>query len=126
MTHDPMPPRSDRELATARVVEASPARVFEAFRDPVQLARWWGPTGFTNTFHDFDFRAGGAWRFTMHGPDGHDYPNESVFEDLLEPSRVVIRHVSKPQFTAEFGFDPVPGGTRVVFRQVFDSREVCE
>ncbi|MCB1097766.1 MAG: SRPBCC domain-containing protein [Verrucomicrobiae bacterium] len=35
-----------------------------------RLAKWWGPAGFTNTFHEFDFQKGGRWHFTMHGTDG--------------------------------------------------------
>ena len=30
--------------------------------DPARIARWWGPAGFTNTIHTFDFRPGGEWR----------------------------------------------------------------
>jgi uncharacterized protein YndB with AHSA1/START domain len=44
--------------------------VFEAWTDPKHLAHWWGPNGFSLTTHSFDFRAGGVWRFIMHGPTG--------------------------------------------------------
>ena len=47
----------------------------DAFSDPVRLARWWGPAGFTNTFTICEFKPGGQWSFTMHGPDGTNYPN---------------------------------------------------
>jgi uncharacterized protein YndB with AHSA1/START domain len=33
--------------------------------------------------------AGGNWRFTMHGPDGTDYPNLIVFREIEPPSRLV-------------------------------------
>jgi uncharacterized protein YndB with AHSA1/START domain len=42
------------------------------------LSRWWGPAGFTNTFEVCEFKKGGRWSFVMHGPDGRNYPNESV------------------------------------------------
>ena len=29
----------------------------------------------------------------MHGPDGGDYPNESVFVEVVRPERIVFRHV---------------------------------
>jgi len=125
MPNDDVTPRSDRELATSRLVAAEPADVFDAFRDPGKLARWWGPAGFTNTFHEFRFEPGGAWRYTMHGPDGTDFANESEFVEIAAPSRVVIRHVTNPPFEAGFTFEPRPGGTLVVFRQVFATAEVC-
>lgn len=33
---------------------------------------------------------GGQWRFVMRGPDGTDYPNESVFLEMVAPERVVF------------------------------------
>src|SRR5512138_1947517 len=85
---------SDREIVSARTFDAPRERVFGAFSDPSRLARWWGPKGFTSTFHEFDMRPGGAWRITLHGPDGADYPSESVFVDVVRPARIVFRHVS--------------------------------
>jgi uncharacterized protein YndB with AHSA1/START domain len=80
------------EIVSARALDAPRSAVFEAFSDPEQLVRWWGPTGFTNTIHVFDFRPGGAWRFTMHGPDGADYPMTKAFIDLAPPERIVYRN----------------------------------
>jgi uncharacterized protein YndB with AHSA1/START domain len=65
----------DREIVTTRAIAAPPELVFKAWCDPAHLVHWWGPKGFTNTFHEFDPRPGGAWRFVMHGPDGASDPN---------------------------------------------------
>jgi uncharacterized protein YndB with AHSA1/START domain len=112
-------------LATARVLDAPPARVFAAFRDPARLARWWGPRGFTSSFHEFDFRPGGAWRFAMRGPDGASYPNESVFVEIAEPERIVLRHVSGPEFEMTITLAEQGGKTRLGWRMLFDSPAVC-
>lgn len=72
-------------IASSRIVNASCAKVFRAFSDPNHLQNWWGPKGFKNTFHEFDFRQNGKWRFMMHGPNGIDYPNESQFLEIVEP-----------------------------------------
>ena len=118
-------PRSDRELAHSKVVRASPERVFDAFQDPGKLAQWWGPKGFRNTFHIFEFRPGGAWKLTMHGPDGKDYENESSFVEIEHARRIVIDHRSSPRYVAEFTFTAVDGGTRVCFYHRFESAEQC-
>jgi len=77
---------------TGRELPASPESVFAAIQDPARLARWWGPDGFTNAFHAFEFRQGGYWQFTMHGPDGKDYPNQSEFLEIVPNLLVRIKH----------------------------------
>jgi uncharacterized protein YndB with AHSA1/START domain len=57
-----------RSIIGTRVFDAPHKLVFAAWTDPTHLAQWWGPDGFTTTTHAFDFRAGGVWRFVMHGP----------------------------------------------------------
>ena len=118
-------PISERELATSRVLRAPRERVFRAFSDPARLARWWGPNGFTNAFHEFDLRPGGRWRFDMHGPDGARYPNESVFVEIAPPERVVIRHVSAPHFELRIALEEREGATTVSWRQRFDTADEC-
>ena len=114
---------ADVELSTSRVVDATPAGVLAAFRDPARLARWWGPSGFTNTFDEFDFRPRGRWRFVMHGPEGGDYRNESVFVEA-GPERVVVDHESPPRFRLTVTLDPDGAlRTRVGWTQRFPTRE---
>ena len=117
---------SDREIATTRVLDASPELVFRAFSDPAHLARWWGPKGFTNTFHEFDLRPGGAWRFVMHGPDGAHYQNHSVFVEVVPPERIVINHVSGPHFHLTITLAEQAGRTKLSWRMLFESAAECD
>lgn len=110
----------------SREVPAPPEAVFDAIRDPARLARWWGPDGFRNTFHTFEFRPGGAWLFTMHGPDGTDYPNQSEFLEVVPPSLVRLRHVNLPHFDLSICLEPSPGGTRVSWVGVFENADFAE
>ena len=116
---------ADRELVTSRVIAAPRSRVYAAFADPAQLARWWGPAGFTNSFETFDLHPGGSWRFVMHGPDGADYPNESVFVEVVPEQRVVFNHVSSPAFEMSITFSDHGPRTAVGWRQRFASAEDC-
>lgn len=116
---------SDRQIATSRLIAHPPERVYAAFSDPVRLARWWGPKDFRNTFQAFDLRAGGVWRFVMHGPDGTDYPNESVFIEVVPNRQVVLRHVSRPHFEMFLSFAEEGRHTRLGWRQVFNTAEEC-
>ncbi|MET0518832.1 MAG: SRPBCC domain-containing protein [Burkholderiaceae bacterium] len=114
--HDPA-----RDASTSRRLPASPARVYAAFGDPGELARWWGPAGFGNSFETFEFRPGGDWRFTMHGPDGRNYANQSRFL-VLEPGRqVLLRHLNAPAFELRVLLEPAgEGQTLLHWRQRFD------
>jgi uncharacterized protein YndB with AHSA1/START domain len=119
-------PAAARTLATSRLVAARPEQVYAAIVSPERLARWWGPKGFRNTFQVFEPRPGGSWRFVMHGPNGADYPNDSVFEALVPAERVVIRHLSRPRFVLTVALAAEGAGTRLTWRQAFDSAADCE
>ncbi len=110
---------SDNEIVSERLVNASPEQIFDAYSNPERLARWWGPNGFTSTFHEFEFRPGGKWRFTLHGPDGTDYPNESEFKEIEKPNRIVLEHL-KPmhRFMMTMNFTPEETKTRITWRCV--------
>lgn len=110
-------------FSTSREIPATVEEVFGAIRDPERLARWWGPAGFTNTFSSCEFKNGGRWSFVMHGPDGTNYPNENVFEEIESPEKVVIRHVSEPEFLLTIGLEPSAGGTLVSWLQAFENPE---
>ena len=112
-------------FSTSREIRASVDQVFAAISRPDRLARWWGPAGFTNTFAVCDFRKGGRWSFVMHGPDGRDYPNESVFAEIESPTKVVVRHVSEPRFQLTIALAPSAAGTVVSWAQAFENPEMA-
>jgi len=111
---------------TSRDLPATPEAVFAAIRDPVRLARWWGPDGFTNTFQVFEFRRGGSWQFIMHGPDGTDYPNQSVFLEIVQDSLVRIQHVNLPHFELSISLERSGTGTLVSWVGVFENHAFAE
>ena len=114
----------DREIVTTRVLNAPREQVFNAWTDPDILARWWGPKGFTNTFDLFEPKPAGKWLFTMHGPDGTEYRNKSVFVEVSAPSRIVFDHLHPMhQFRTTVTFEETGGGTRLVWCMLFASAD---
>jgi uncharacterized protein YndB with AHSA1/START domain len=97
--------------------------VFAAMSDPARIAGWWGPAGFTNTIHEYEFSPGGSWLLTMHGPDGKDYPNESRFTRIVPNQLVEIEHLNGHHFILTLELQPQEHGTDVLWRQTFDTVE---
>jgi uncharacterized protein YndB with AHSA1/START domain len=113
------------EIVTTRVFAAARELVWRAWTEPELLAQWWGPLGFRNAFQTFEPVPGGRWVFTMHGPDGAAYPNESHFVEVAAPGRIVFDHVSGHRFRVLATFEPEAGGTRVTFRMIFEDADHC-
>jgi len=117
-------PAPDCTVVSERFLPFAPAAVFAAFADPAKLACWWGPAGFTNTIQEFNLRPGGAWRITMHGPGGTDYPNESEFLEVTPPSRLVFVHLGPMhRYWMTMTFAPQGAGTHLTWHMQFETAE---
>lgn len=117
------------EILITRTVKGTCEQVWNAMTDPLQVVKWWGPQGFSTTIEEMDVRVGGAWKHTMHGPDGVNYPNKSIFREVLRPTRLVFSHGGGKEhgkgasFMATWTFEEVTDGTRVTIRMVFASKQ---
>lgn len=111
----------DRTLRTERLLSATPEQMFATFERPECLAQWWGPDGFSITFELFEFRQGGRWIFKMHGPNGANYHNESVFREITRNERVVIEHIVKPWYRLTITLAADAAGTRLTWEQEFEN-----
>lgn len=115
------------ELRLVRVYDAPVQTVWDAWTDPAQAAQWWGPRGFTITTHSKDFREGGIWHYTMHGPDGTDYPNKTVYLEIEEHRKMVYDHGGyddrPPLFRVTVLFDEQDGKTTMDFTMTLPTAE---
>jgi uncharacterized protein YndB with AHSA1/START domain len=110
------------ELTITRVFDAPRALVFEMWTKPEHLARWWGPTGFTLHVCEVDFRVGGGWHLVFRGPDGTDYPFDSIYKEIVVPERIVfagtLAHVPGDQVRTTLTFTEHEGKTTLTVHQV--------
>ena len=111
---------------TKRLFPNTPEEVFSCFADPVRLAQWWGPKGFSNTFHLFEFKNNGNWEFVMHAPTGEEYANKCVFAEVKPNQRIVIKHVVQPIFTLTLDLIAEADNTLLVWTQEFESAQVAQ
>ena len=120
----------DREIAAVRIFDAPRDLVWTVWTDPEHIAKWWGPKGFTTTTYNMDVKAGGVWRFVMHGPD-RDYQNKITYLEVVKPERLVYKHggtgdkedreIEPVSFQVTVTFAEQGGKTRVDMRMAFPS-----
>jgi uncharacterized protein YndB with AHSA1/START domain len=105
------------EIKITRIYDAPVQAVWDAWTDPEQVAQWWGPRGFTLTTHSKDLRPGGSWVYTMHGPDGVDYPNKTLYLEVEKNSKLVYDHGGNddrpPMFRVTVLLSEVNGKTKM-------------
>ena len=85
-------PKDKPQIITTRLIAAPRELVWKMLTTPEHMKNFWGPDGFTNSFKSYDLRVGGEARFTMHGPDGTDYPNRFIFRTIEPPRLLCYEH----------------------------------
>jgi uncharacterized protein YndB with AHSA1/START domain len=118
------------EIRITRIYDAPVELVWDAWTDPEQVAQWWGPRGFTLTTHSKDLRPGGHWHYTMHGPDGTDYPNKTVYFEVEEHAKLVYDHGGSddrpPLFRVTVLFADIGGKTKMDMTMTLPTPEAAE
>ncbi len=81
---------AEHRLTITRVIAAPRERVFRAWTDPIELAKWWGPKGMTVPLCELDARPGGAIHTVMRSADGENYTMKGVYREITPPERIVL------------------------------------
>lgn len=136
---------AEREIIMVRCFQAPRAMVFRAWTDPVCLAKWWGPNGYTCPSCESNAVPGGRYRIVMRSPDGEEYPVVGYYLEVEEPSRLVMTNSAEemPQHWKDLvdasrqagenepplkmvmtiHFDNLDGGTSLTMTTTFESNE---
>jgi uncharacterized protein YndB with AHSA1/START domain len=112
--------RSDElVLALERVLPAPPPVVFAAFSDANELAKWWGPEGFTTPSLEVQARVGESYRIEMQPPEGDSFYLTGEFREVDPPARLAYTFVWEPPEP-----DDVETLVALSFRDLGESTEV--
>jgi uncharacterized protein YndB with AHSA1/START domain len=118
------------EIHITRVYDAPVKAVWDAFTEPDQVAQWWGPRGFTLTTHGKELKPGGIWNYTMHGPDGTDYENKTLYHEVEQYKKLVYDHGGNddrpPMFRVTVLFSETSGTTTMEMTMAFPTAEEAE
>lgn len=117
------------EIYITRIYDAPVQAVWDAWTDPEQVAKWWGPRGFTITTHSKDLRPGGHWNYTMHGPDGVDYPNTTHYFEVEKHKKLFYDHGGSddrpPLFRVTVLFTEIKGKTKMEMTMALPTPEAA-
>jgi len=114
---------ADREIRISRLLNAPVELVWEVWTNPNHIAKWWGPNGFSNTISKMEVKPEGEWDLVMHGPDGTDYKNKSVFKEIIKHKKLVYEHITGPRFIATITFEKQGDKTLLDWHMLFETKE---
>ena len=114
---------NNREITVSRILDAPIDLIWELWTNPDHIKNWWGPDGFTNTISKMDVTPNGEWNLVMHGPDGTDYKNQSIFKEVIRHQKIVYEHISAPKFTSTILFKSKNQETQLFWMMLFDTKE---
>jgi uncharacterized protein YndB with AHSA1/START domain len=110
----------------------SQKRLWDAYADPRQLERFWGPPAWPATFTRHDFKVGGRAEYFMTGPNGAKWSGSWKFT-VVNPISSFEAHdgednAEDPNMPAsmKFAFETTPTGSRVTSVTQFSSVEAME
>ena len=124
------------DLVLERSVKV-PARIlWKAWTEPEHLKKWFCPLPWTTSDCVIELHPGGAFRSTMHSPDGTEMQNEGCFLEVVENKRLVWTsaltggyrpaHAPFVPFTAIITFEEAGGVTRYKVRALHGDEAICK
>jgi len=118
------------EIRITRIYDAPVKIVWDAWTDPEQTAQWWGPRGFTLTTHSKELKPGGHWVYTMHGPDGTDYPSKTLYHEVEKHKKLMYDHGGNddrpPLFRVTVLFSEIRGKTKMDMSMMLPTPEAAD
>jgi uncharacterized protein YndB with AHSA1/START domain len=82
-------PTTGNQLSITKIFNACPARVFEAWTNPLELVKWLGPEGFTSPVCKVDLTVGGEYHYCVRSPEGADFWSKGTFVEI-DPGRKIV------------------------------------
>ncbi|MDR7317704.1 SRPBCC domain-containing protein [Brevibacillus nitrificans] len=134
---------NERVLVLERVFDAPRELVFQMFKEPEHLKRWWGPRGWEVPVCSIDFRPGGVWHYCMKCVDqnqgdffGMESWGKGVYAEIVEPEKIVYTdyfadaegnvNEELPSTKVTLEFIDLEGKTKLVNRGEYVSAEALK
>ena len=107
-----------RDLILTRIIDAPPAKLYEAWTNPELMKKWFVPAPWSLARAETDVRPGGSSLIVMKSPEGQEFPNRGVYLEVVPNKKLVFTDAftkawepsEKPFMTVTVTFDEVEGG----------------
>jgi len=90
------------DLVLERIIDVSPELVWKAWTQPELIKKWFTPAPWKTVDCKIELRPGGTFLTTMQSPEGHSFPNQGCYLEVVENKRLVWTSALQP------GFRPTP------------------
>lgn len=131
--------QKDLDALTMTIVADFPvpvSRLWNAYADPRQIEKFWGPPEYPATFTRHDVAPGGRSDYFMTGPDGSSHGGYWEFLEVVEGESFTVRdgfsnddgtpNTEMPSMEMAFAFEEASQGSRLVTVTSFGSLEQLE
>jgi uncharacterized protein YndB with AHSA1/START domain len=116
-------PEDRSVIEMTEIVQAPLERAWVARYEPLYVAQWWMPMGYTNPIVELDVVPGGRWRIVQRDPEGNEFAFYGTYSSVEPNLRTVQTFVSElfPDVTTHITteFSEVPRGTQIVTTHAF-------
>jgi uncharacterized protein YndB with AHSA1/START domain len=107
------------KLTLARHYPVAPEKVWRAWTDPKQIARWFKPSGGHEVvLAEADVRVGGAYRIILRSPTGEEHGASGVYREVAPQRKLVFTWMGicagDAESTVTLTFTAAAGGTELV------------
>jgi uncharacterized protein YndB with AHSA1/START domain len=106
---------TDTRIEIVRDFDAPKRLVYKAWTEPDLIVRWWTAGRGEATACEVDLRPGGAWRYAMVTPDGHEVAFQGEYSEVVPEQRLVHTEIYE-------GAPGAPAATLTVLFEEHDGR----
>jgi uncharacterized protein YndB with AHSA1/START domain len=78
------------KIVINRVFDLPVSKVWQAWTEPEQFKKWWGPEGFTCPISKMEARKGGKYLSCMRSADGKEFWSTGVIEEFIPQKKLVV------------------------------------
>lgn len=86
----PKATKSDLSLSITRVFNAPREKIFRAWTDADQIAKWFAPEGLSVPTAEVDATVGGQYRIAMAPPGGNPWFVAGTYREVKAPEKLVF------------------------------------
>ncbi len=77
-------------LELSKTYSVKTDRMYQAWTSAEELAKWWGPEGYTTTIEKMEVEVGGEYKFAMNPPEGEAKVLVGRYEEVLQNEKLVF------------------------------------